>query len=251
MMKFLLYSCLVTGFLFGCQENNIPEIIDPLPVKDTSNMVLFIGNSYTYYNDGVDYHLEQLVLADTTVDSVSYVIKSVTKGAYRLEYHWNDNVSTSMITSQNWDYVVLQEHSTRPFVEYELFELYATKLDSLIREMDSQTALFMTWPLKDEPWNITLLDNAYSKVDEKLDALLAPVGRAWEYVKTTHPEINLYSSDDKHPSLSGTYLTSCIFEIVLFGMDPRDSDYVPYGMTFITAAKLRTAAFDYMISLEA
>jgi hypothetical protein len=48
----------------------------------------------------------------------------------------------------------------------------------------------------------------------------ALVGDAWRQSRAQYPEIDLYSTDGKHPSVQGTYLAACVFYKALFGQSP-------------------------------
>lgn len=48
-------------------------------------------------------------------------------------------------TSQNWDYVVLQEQSRRPDIALEDFEEGARKLTNMIVAANAEPVFFMTW----------------------------------------------------------------------------------------------------------
>jgi len=216
------------------------------PAKKTSYKVLFIGNSYTFYNDGVDFYLQELLETDTLATDMKYIMESVTVGAYTLERHWGDPVTFNKLVSDSWDFVVLQEQSTRPINNIDLFYDYSRHFDTLIRKRQAETAFYMTWARKDQPLDITPIDAAYSSISEELHADLAPVGRAFEYVISNHPEISLHIEDNKHPTVAGTYLAACIFEITLFGKDPTTSTFVPSGLTAERAQIIRGAAKDFM-----
>jgi len=60
-----------------------------------------------------------------------------------------------------------------------------------------------------------LIEN-YEKLGSLLNAETAPVGKAWVIVRNQHPEIDLYSSDGKHPSLQGSYLAATVLYLTIF-----------------------------------
>ncbi|MHA7230840.1 hypothetical protein ACVT98_18630 [Vibrio campbellii] len=68
---------------------------------------------------------------------------------------------------------------------------------------------------------------------------------AFEQSINQYPEINLYHSDGKHPSLEGTYLAASVFFATLYnkspvgGAIPVDTDMSPE-----TAKKLQTIAWE-------
>lgn len=243
-MKNVSILLLFALIFFSCEKK--PVIIDEPIEEKTETKILFVGNSFTYYNSGVDFNLQKIIEADTIKDEMTYIINSVTEGSYTLEAHWNDIKSTDKIVSDNWDYVVLQEQSTRPINNIDLFYQYARLLNTLIINRDSKTVFYMTWARKDQPQDISALDAAYSVICEELNAELAPVGRAFEYVINTYPEIALHIDDNKHPTPAGTYLSACIFEIVLCNKNPKNSTFIPPGVTEANVLRLKEAAWDFM-----
>jgi hypothetical protein len=59
--------------------------------------VLFIGNSYTFVNDGLDKQLEKLAPSTET--------ERIALGGYTLEKHWYDGNALRKIREGKWDYV--------------------------------------------------------------------------------------------------------------------------------------------------
>jgi PKD repeat protein len=49
---------------------------------------------------------------------------------------------------------------------------------------------------------------------------VAPVGAVWRYLRTHHPEVDLYSGDGSHPSLAGSYAAACTFYTMIYKKDP-------------------------------
>ena len=70
--------------------------------------VLFIGNSYTYYNK-----LPEMIsnIANEFGDSIFY--DQSTPGGTSLYAHSQNQTTINKINQQNWDYVVLQDQSQR------------------------------------------------------------------------------------------------------------------------------------------
>ncbi|HYX09221.1 MAG TPA: hypothetical protein VE912_20980 [Bacteroidales bacterium] len=231
--------------LGSCEKNNDPK---PEPTSDTTKQIdiLFIGNSFTFYNEGVDYHLSNMIEADSTINTFTYRIEKAAVSSYTLERHWNDTSTINHLLRHTWTEVILQEQSTRPINNFNLFLEYAGKFDTLITRQQAKTMMFMTWAKKDRPQDMHLLAAAYDSVSKTLDTQLAPVGRVWEYALNHYPAITLHISDNKHPTLAGTYLTCCIFYYCLFDRNPEENTYVPAGLGTNTAENLRKAAWDYL-----
>jgi len=72
------------------------------------------------------------------------------------------------------------------------------------------------------------LTRSYRLMAELTAGLLAPVGEAWQLAQQTHPEIELYQGDGRHPAPAGTYLAACVFYLTLFKKDLQGA--APLGM---------------------
>jgi len=247
LLKTLILFLIVAQSLWACKKDTAPSPIIPPVIEKTDYKILFIGNSYTYYNDGVDFHLEKMLKADKSSDSVNYDIQEIAVGSYTLEAHYADQLTISKIKSEKWKVVVLQEQSTRPINNPDLFLEYAGKLDAEIKKANSKTVLYMTWAQKDSPSDMSILASSYLSVGAQLNAQVAPVGKLWEYIQKAYPQIELYISDNKHPTLSGTYTAACVFYFSLFKKNPIENTYVPSGMSSGNVIAIRKAVYDYMI----
>lgn len=221
-----------------------------------SKKVLFLGNSYTASNN-----LPQMIanIALSTADTLLF--DSNTPGGFTFNGHSTNSVSLSKIASNDWDFVVLQEQSQLPSfpisqVSTQVFP-YARALDSLININNSctETVFFMTWGRKNgdsqncASWPPvctyagmdSLLNLRYRMMTVDNNAILSPVGAVWNYIRQNFPSIELYSSDESHPSLAGTYAAACCFYAVLFRKDPSLTTFNP-GLSAAEAVNIRLAA---------
>jgi Domain of unknown function (DUF4886) len=193
-------------------------------VLEPPNRVLFIGNSYTYGNGGMNARLQEFV--QVAHPELDFTADAVTGGGATLEMHYNNASTLETIENGNWNYVILQEQSTRPIDDPELMYQYATLLDGVITNANAETAFFMTWARAYDPEMIEGLAAAYDYIGEQLDTMVCPVGRAWQNSLQQNPELILHVSDDSHPNVWGTYLSICVFYASLFGESPEGVDYV-------------------------
>jgi len=240
--QFFLFLVLLFG-IWGCEE----EIIPNLDTSKTDINVLFVGNSYTFYNSGVDFHLQKMLDADAKNDtSFNYSIQKVAFSSYTLQAHYQDTITTNKIKNKKWNMVVLQEQSTRPINNPALFLEYATKLDLEIKKTNAKTVLFMTWAPKETPSEINTISASYLSVGSQIKAQVVPTGSVWDAFQKANPQINLYFTDNKHPSLAGTYLVSCAFYYSLFGKNPTSNQYLPVGLTLQDASAIRKGVYDYL-----
>ena len=217
-----------------------------------SASVLFIGNSYTYYNDmpGLFQDLSN------SLGKATYVDAKVNGGA-TMQFHADDPVSYQKMNSSNWDYVVLQAQSQEP--SFPFFQVntqtlpYAVQLaDSVHSIYDcSQAMFFMTWGREngDPQWDsINTFDkmnerlrNAYLRFADSSESSVSPVGVAWKYVRDNHPSISLYTGDGSHPKPAGSYLAACTFYASIFHESPEGSTFYG-GLDASTAEILQNAA---------
>jgi hypothetical protein len=87
------------------------------------------------------------------------------------------------------------------------------------------------------------LRESYVQMADDNNAIVVPVGMAWKYVRDNYPEIDLYQSDESHPSVEGTYLAACTFNRVLYGTGYYyDNSYCPENLDGNTINKLFSAS---------
>ena len=198
--------------------------------------VLFVGNSYTGANN-------LPLLTSQVANSAGFTLNysAQTPGGAQLSQHINNTAIINAIYSQQWDHVVLQEQSQKPsfnpaYVSANVFP-YAKRLCDTIRMNDSCTRpiFYMTWGRKfgdagncsASPWLCTYdgMDSAlavsYNSMGAQNDAFVSPVGAVWNYIVKNHPTINLYTSDNSHPNINGSYAAACTFFTVIFREDPN------------------------------
>ena len=116
-MKFFKYLivCLLITCIGACDDTVVS------PTNSKTYKILFIGNSFTFYNSGVDYHLQKMLDADKSTDSTTYIIQKIAVSSYTLQDHYNDSLTIRKIRSNKWNKIVLQEQSTRPMTNRDLF----------------------------------------------------------------------------------------------------------------------------------
>jgi hypothetical protein len=230
-------------------------IVSPLFAQNDTLRVLFIGNSHTYVNDLPTMFLNLAQSGGHTV------IKDMSApGGYTFQQHTTNNTTLSKINQGIWDYVVLQEQSQYPVIEYYRdSSMYpsARILDSLIRRNNEHTAFYMTWGWRDGGQHTInghsspdfrdyyhmqdSVTSAYTRIAAELNAILLPAGNAWKIAKTIDTSLALWIADGYHPALIGTYLTACVFYAEFFNESPVGLTYTA-GISPETAAFLQTCA---------
>ena len=186
------------------QQERIPKSPKP-PLR-----ILFIGNSYTYGNDLPGMLAELLVARGRRLEH-----ESVTVGGATLQKHWDDGKALAKLRTHPWDYVVLQEQSTRPLRERPAMEAAVRLFDTQIRKAGAKPLLYLTWAAKADPEEQPKLNVAYESLGHALDCTVVAAGSAWKVA--TEAGIALYGPDERHPNRAGTYLTACVFYATLAG----------------------------------
>lgn len=191
--------------------------ITPDPVPTDRLRVLFIGNSYTYVND-----LPRQIqwMAEAAGAEVPLDVVSVTPGGMTLAHHWSDGVARRLIRQGGWTHVVLQEQSTRPIDDPDLFFRYARMFDEEIDRVGAETVLYLTWARQHRPASQDTLSHAYLTIADEVAARVAPVGIAWQRALEMDPALVLHNEDRSHPGPTGTYLAALVFYATLFDASP-------------------------------
>ncbi len=186
--------------------------------------VLFIGNSYTIFNN-LPYLLEQI--AESQKGGPRIETATSLCGGKTLKWHWENRHALEAVRRGGWDFVVLQEQSLlgntpkpgeSPYVnDPSLYQEYAAKFDAEIRQVGARTILYATWARDGYPEQQRRLDDAFIRVAATLDAGIIPAGLAWTVTRIEAPAIRLYTPDRSHPTMAGTYLNTLLFYQCLTG----------------------------------
>ncbi|CAI8225595.1 MAG: Uncharacterised protein [Cryomorphaceae bacterium] len=216
--------------------------------------VLFIGNSYTYYNDLPDLVKEiALSFGDTLVH------ESSTPGGSNFNAHSTNSQSLSKINQQQWDYVVLQAQSQEPSfspsqVASDTYPYAEILVDSILANSScTEPLFFMTWGRKyGDQSNCQFyppvctytgmqkrLRESYLDMSFLHNASCSPVGLAWKKSIAIDSTIDLYSTDNSHPSIYGSYLAACTFYASIFKKSAVGSSYWPNAIDSATAYSLQ------------
>lgn len=193
--------------------------------------VLFIGNSYTFYNN-----MPELVdhMATSQSDTLIYYAHAIPGNTFKQHY---ENFAVREQLSRKWDFVILQGNSRESSQPWDIFAAntlpYVKKLDSLFHASNpkGKTILYMTWGHKrgDEINCITnqevcTYEKMSAKVRERyllmrdtLQSWVAPVGSVWRNFRRNHPDVNLYVEDNFHPTYAGSFLIASTIYTTIFG----------------------------------
>ncbi len=218
---------------------------------------LFIGNSYTYYNN-----LPLMVsnIASSFGDSLAF--DQSTPGGASLYGHSQNQTTLNKINQQNWDYVILQDQSQNPSLSpnYVLANVYPYA-EQLINQIElnylcTEPIFYMTWGRKygdqinciNYPPVCTYLGmqqrlrESYLYMGYDNSASVSPVGVSFKNAIALDSNIDLYSPDFSHPSIYGSYLAACTFHSTIFKKSSVNSTYKPSSISSTEALFLQQVA---------
>src|SRR5687768_932055 len=229
-------GCRITLIAFAIALAAAATGAQPAPTR-----ILFIGNSLTFWNDGLWVHLERMASGAAPPLAVT-TGRSVFPGAF-FRSLWERREPRDAIRTRRYDVVVLQEDL--PETKLADFRDHARRFVAEVRQAGARPVLLMAWAYPRLGW-ITMAEIAQAHRDAaaELKVDVAPAGLAWERAMQQRPSLNLYAPDREHPSMAGTYLTTAVVYATVFGRDPSPAAYLPNGISADEAAFLRRVAWE-------
>ena len=214
-MKYILLSIFIfSNFLFS-SEVQITSLKNKNPER-----VLYIGNSYLYYNDSLHNHVRRMLeeIYASKIDTSNY--KLVTISGSR---SWHHNIDypiehRNLGAKKPFQLVIFQGGSgeTDSESERKLFADTAKEIINTIHKSGAEAALYMIHSYVEphsntDPIMIENIKKMYIDAGNENNALVIPVGIAFENAYKAKPDIVLHKPfDGSHPSLLGTYLAACV-----------------------------------------
>ena len=235
----LLLSLLLFAPVIAASDNSHPAARAP-------DSILFVGNSFTFYNNAIYTHLRGLLMAHDPATRQSILLKSMTISGGVLADHAGG--LEQMLDLRPWDVVVLQGHSLEA-IEHDRAPGFAralTVFSGRIRAAGARPVLFMTWAYADRPDMTPRLDEAFTRLGAELDLEVVPVGLAFARALEEMPGLALHTADKIHPSLAGTYLAAAVFYAALYDRSPENLDY-DAGLPADSARRLRAIAWSSVL----
>ena len=180
--------------------------------------VLFVGNSYTFYNE-----MPKSIFAKLAINAGYEIsVTQITKGGYRLSQFADaaDEEGARLreaICRSHYDYAVLQEQSLTPITNESLFLNGVRDVMALIPA--KQFILYATWGRNDASPDLKTLaltceemteklNAAYHKASQLYGARVAEVGKAFLEYAENHDRNELYNEDNSHPSEIGSTIAA-------------------------------------------
>ena len=221
--------------------------------------ILWVGNSFFYYNNSMHSHFGRL--AASAKPAVRVRGTSVTIGGSGLDWHdmeslvregglgrysfTGDNEIRFNPPGRQYDLAIMMDCSQCP-VHPQLQQAFhdtVRRHTQTLAKAGIRTALFMSWAYQDKPEMTAQLAEQYTRAGNDNDVLVIPAGLAFAKAIAKDRTIELYDADKRHPSLAGTYLGAATVYATLFRKSPVILTYTA-GLKPELATLLRTVAWE-------
>ena len=255
---------LATLVLAACGTANLSSLAkDPQQATAPGQVrsMLWVGNSFFYYNNSMHGHLGQLMSASS--DNVKRGVRNVSATISGSGINWHDldayfkpgGVSSYSFVGDNevrfnsfdkpFDAVLMMDCSQCPIHPklQSVFHEYARKHSGTARKNGAEPVLFMSWAYSDKPEMTELLAAQYIQAGQTNNALVVPAGLSFAASMAKRPDIPLIIADKRHPTLQGTYLGACVVMASVFKINPMGSKYTA-GLSADVAAHLQAVAWE-------
>lgn len=205
-------------------------------VSGPPSSAVYIGNSFFYYNNGINSHITKLLAA--AEPAKPWRSTMITISGSGLDWHDVDSyfrpdaVGRYSFDAENnvvfndlkrlFDVAVIMDSSQGPLhpVLEPVFDDYIGRNATSLRKHGAEPVFFMSWAYADKPEMCDPLAEKYTQAGNAHGALVIPAGLAFARSIAKRPGLNLYVDDKRHPSLPGTYLAACTTFAALFGASP-------------------------------
>lgn len=195
--------------------------------------VLFIGNSYTYFN-----MMPMLFARLARANGKDVTVDSVTRGGWYLRWYLDRTNEQArqidwLVKNNHYDVCVLQEQSTAPVVDMDAFRDGVTRMVEKLKPCTDQFLLYETWGRKQGHPTLTelnltresmtgILVASYGKLGAELGIPVSPVGRNFLRLNELRPDLDLFDPDMTHPGILGSCLSALTHYQAIFHEIPED-----------------------------
>lgn len=265
------FAILITAVaLAACSSAPLAPTTTSSAVAQTTDVktLLWIGNSFFYYNNSMHGHVTQLLTASGKSGAKGYRSTSATISGsglnwHDLEAHFKpDGVASYSFVAGNevkfntfdkpFDAVMMMDCSQCPIHPklQSLFFEFAKKDSEIARRHGAEPIFFMSWAYADKPEMTEQLAAEYVKAGKANNALVVPAGLAFANSLKGRADIVLTIADKRHPTLAGTYLAACTVLASVYKQNPVGNKY-DAGLPADVAAHLQAVAWDTVQSFQA
>lgn len=221
--------------------------------------ILWVGNSFFYYNNSMHNYLGRLVRAADPkmgLRSSSVTISGSGFDWHDMESYFRPNgIGKYSFVAGNevrfnkldklFDAVIMADCSQCPVHPQlkSVFHEYAKIQSDIARKHGATPMFMMTWAYKDKPEMTAQLAEAYTVAGNDNDALVIPAGLAFARAIGKRPDLEFYQKDKRHPTVIGTYLAAATAYASIYKKSP-------VGIAYTADIDAETARFLQAVAWE-
>jgi hypothetical protein len=220
--------------------------------------MLWVGNSFFYYNNSMHGHVTQMLNAagqkghrssSATISGsginwhdVAAHFKPNAVGSYSFV---GDNEVRFNTFDRPFDATMMMDCSQCPIHPklQPIFYEFAKKHSDTVRKFGSEPILFMSWAYADKPEMTEPLAAEYIKAGKLNNALVVPAGYSFANSLAKRPELGLLVADKRHPNMAGTYLAASTVLASVYKINPIGNKYTA-GLPADVVKHLQTVAWE-------
>lgn len=261
MRRFALVITALALVACGSVPTARPNTTASAPASAQIRSLLWVGNSFYYYNNSMHGHVGQLLMAQS--DNGKRNVRNVSATISGSGINWHDmasyfkpgGISSYSFVGDNevrfntfdkpFDAVMMMDCSQCPVHPklQPVFHEFARKHSVTIRQHGAEPIFFMTWAYADKPEMTEGLAQEYLRAGRDNNALVVPAGLAFAESRARRPDVPLIIADKRHPTLQGTYLSACTVLASVFKVKPIGNKYTA-GLPADVATHLQTVAWE-------
>lgn len=236
----------------------ISLIID---VNAQTTKVLFLGNSFTFTFDIPELFKQLSISAGMPVFVDKYSQAGMAVANEQIIGHINDPISQAKIASQQWDYVVVQDNmgdyvNSIGVIPSAVGNANVTLYNQIkANNPCTRIVYFAGWCPEGGVFSGDNTQNCINRIYGNTlflnnaigQEIVTPIGKAWNTSLIQMPSVDLYHTDNVHPSLVGSYLAAATIFTSILKRDPTGLTYSA-GINTTTAQNLRQIAYNTVIN---
>jgi hypothetical protein len=232
---------------------------------ETPASMLWVGNSYFYFNNSMHGHLGGLLNAADVrgIRQTSVAISGAGLDWHDMASHFKAGTGMARYSftptndvafntfERAYDLVLMMDCSQCPIHPklQQAFHDTAAKHAATVRNAGAEPALFLSWAYQDQPQMTDQLAAEYVKAGRANKMRVVPAGPAFAASIAKRPDVNLYAPDKRHPSLAGTYLGAAVVMASVFKKSPVGNTYTA-GLPADVAQHLQAVAWETVQSFK-
>lgn len=245
-MKIKVLACSMALALVGTMAQAADYTVKPsvTSLKTTPKSILLVGNSFMYYNCGVNGYLSGIAKAkgvplSATMATIGgagldwHLVKSYLRPNGLKSYSTLNDGSNKLVfhkypDGKVFDAVVMQDNSqgpTHPELS-KFFKKFAPIHVKDVKATGAEPLLMATWAYADRPEMTQQLMDATTKVANQTKSMVVPVGLAFAKSLKARPDLKMTIADNRHPTAAGSYLEAAVLFATLTGQSPEGADFL-------------------------